>query len=84
MVRRQLRNPVATILTLPGEGMTCASSVARVERVLTKMDGVRSASVNRMNAAAAMGFSSLRVVSNSLRLKRFTPYISHEFSSSYR
>ena len=84
MEKRLSRDPVATTLTLPAEGITCASCVARVEKVLRKVDGVRSASVNRMNAAAAMGFSSLRVVSTSLRLKRFTPYVSHEFPSSYR
>ena len=33
-------------LTLPVEGMTCASCVARVEKVLKKADGVENASVN--------------------------------------
>ncbi|MDD8017161.1 MAG: heavy metal translocating P-type ATPase [Bacteroidota bacterium] len=33
-------------LTLPVEGMTCASCVARVEKALHKIDGVKSAVVN--------------------------------------
>ena len=35
-----------TQLTLPVEGMTCASCVARVERALLKVPNVVSASVN--------------------------------------
>ncbi|MBI2618940.1 MAG: copper-translocating P-type ATPase [Ignavibacteriales bacterium] len=37
--------PIQT-LTLPIEGMTCASCVTRVEKVLKKIDGVESAVVN--------------------------------------
>lgn len=40
------RGPVVETLTLPVEGMTCASCVARVERALRKVDGVSSAVVN--------------------------------------
>ncbi|MFO1217119.1 MAG: heavy metal translocating P-type ATPase [Burkholderiaceae bacterium] len=36
----------AAALSLPIEGMTCASCVARVERALAKVPGVRTASVN--------------------------------------
>jgi Cu+-exporting ATPase len=41
-------------LTLPIEGMTCASCVARVERALTKVPGVASASVNLATEQAAV------------------------------
>jgi Cu+-exporting ATPase len=43
-------------LTLPVEGMTCASCVARVEKVLTKMDGVEKASVNLATEKATVKF----------------------------
>jgi Cu+-exporting ATPase len=39
-------SPSAPPLTLEIEGMSCASCVARVERALTEVPGVRSASVN--------------------------------------
>ncbi len=35
--------------TLPVEGMTCASCVARVEKALTKIDGIENVSVNFAN-----------------------------------
>jgi Cu+-exporting ATPase len=41
-------------LTLPIEGMTCASCVARVERALAKVPGVASASVNLATEQAAV------------------------------
>ncbi|HMD13724.1 MAG TPA: heavy metal-associated domain-containing protein, partial [Bacteroidota bacterium] len=34
------------VLTLPVEGMSCASCVVRVEKALSKVDGVRSAAAN--------------------------------------
>ncbi len=43
-------------LTLPVEGMTCASCVARVEKTLKKIDGVETASVNLATEAVALSF----------------------------
>ncbi len=42
------------LLSLPIEGMSCASCVRRVERALSKVPGVRSASVNLANERAAV------------------------------
>jgi P-type Cu+ transporter len=39
-------NSQATELTLPIEGMTCASCVRRVEKALSRVEGVRKAEVN--------------------------------------
>jgi Cu+-exporting ATPase len=39
------------------EGMTCASCVGRVERALTRLDGVDAASVNLMTGTAEMTWS---------------------------
>lgn len=43
-------------LTLPVEGMTCASCVARVEKTLKKIDGVEIANVNLATEAVALSF----------------------------
>ncbi|WP_421575197.1 heavy metal translocating P-type ATPase [Stenotrophomonas maltophilia] len=43
-------------LSLPIEGMTCASCVGRVERALTAVPGVMSASVNLATERADLGF----------------------------
>ncbi|MDQ3541886.1 MAG: cation transporter, partial [Chloroflexota bacterium] len=46
---------VQTIETsFPVEGMTCAACVRRVERALTKVDGVESASVNLATERASV------------------------------
>ena len=42
-------------------GMTCASCVARIERKLGKLDGVRSASVNLATERASVSFDPARV-----------------------
>lgn len=47
--------PVKT-LTLPVEGMTCASCVARVEKVLRHVDGVSNASVNLASERVTLAF----------------------------
>ncbi len=43
-------------LTLPVEGMTCASCVARVEKVLTKVEGVEKTTVNLATEKATIKF----------------------------
>jgi Cu+-exporting ATPase len=43
-------------LTLPVEGMTCASCVARVEKTLKKIDGVQVANVNLATEAVALSY----------------------------
>jgi P-type Cu+ transporter len=47
-------------LTLPVEGMTCASCVARVEKTLKKIDGVEIANVNLATEAVALSFDPSR------------------------
>ena len=47
-------------LTLPVEGMTCASCVARVEKTLKKIDGVEIANVNLATEAVALSFDPAR------------------------
>jgi Cu+-exporting ATPase len=45
-------SPAGASFTLPIEGMTCASCVARVERALGKVPGVQAASVNLATESA--------------------------------
>ncbi len=63
-----------TKLTLPVEGMTCASCVARVEKTLKKIDGVEIANVNLATEAVALSFdparTSLDVPGKSSRKRR--------------
>jgi len=61
------RNGTVTVLTLPVEGMTCASCVARVEKTLKRMDGVENASVNLATEKATVRFDSARVSLDSLK-----------------
>ncbi|MCX6136767.1 MAG: heavy metal translocating P-type ATPase [Ignavibacteriales bacterium] len=43
-------------ITLPVEGMTCASCVARVEKSLKKVDGVKTANVNLATERVSLSF----------------------------
>ena len=54
-------------LTLPVEGMTCASCVLRVEKALRKVDGVSLATVNLATEQTTVTFDPLRVSVDSLR-----------------
>jgi Cu+-exporting ATPase len=49
-----------TSYTLPVEGMTCASCVARVEKSLKKINGVEIANVNLATEAVALSFDPAR------------------------
>ncbi len=54
-------------LSLPIEGMTCASCVRRVERSLSKVDGVERASVNLATERATVSFQPAIVGPDALR-----------------
>lgn len=56
-----------TTLSLPVEGMTCASCVLRVEKALKHVDGVRDASVNLASEKATVAFDSSKVNFDHLR-----------------
>jgi len=49
-----MNRAVAATLSLPIEGMTCASCVQRVEKALNRVPGVRSAAVNLATETAAV------------------------------
>ncbi len=51
-----MSNPSEHIITLPVEGMTCASCVARVERALKKVEGVSNANVNLATEKVTLTF----------------------------
>jgi Cu+-exporting ATPase len=51
-----MNSAVAPTLSLPIEGMTCASCVQRVEKALARVPGVRSAAVNLATESAAVEF----------------------------
>ncbi len=57
-VKRIERRDVKSVqtLTLPVEGMTCASCVARVEKVLKNVDGVENATVNLASEKVTFSF----------------------------
>ncbi|MBI5215746.1 MAG: copper-translocating P-type ATPase [Ignavibacteriae bacterium] len=47
-------------ITLPVEGMTCASCVARVEKVLKKVEGVETANVNLATEKVTLSFNEAK------------------------
>ncbi len=53
--------PIPSELDLPIEGMTCASCVRRVEKALTKVEGVTGASVNLATEKAHVSFDPSQV-----------------------
>jgi len=55
-----MTNAVEHIVTLPVEGMTCASCVARVEKALKKVEGVRVANVNLATEQVTVTFDDLK------------------------
>jgi len=54
-------------LTVPVEGMTCASCVIRVEKALKKVEGVSAATVNLATEQTTVTFDPLRVTLDRLR-----------------
>jgi Cu+-exporting ATPase len=54
-------------LTLPVEGMTCASCVARVEKAIGRVQGVSSVSVNLATEKATVSFDAEQVTIASLQ-----------------
>ena len=63
---QETRAPQGTV-TLPVEGMTCASCVLRVEKALKKVDGVALATVNLATEQTTVTYDPLRVTVDSLR-----------------
>ncbi len=58
---------VIETLTLPVEGMTCASCVLRVEKALKKVDGVSAAAVNLATEKATVEYDPARVTLEKLQ-----------------
>ncbi|MCZ6775132.1 MAG: heavy metal translocating P-type ATPase [Ignavibacteria bacterium] len=54
-------------LTLPVEGMSCASCVLRVEKALKKVNGVSSATVNLANEKATIEFDTAKATVEQLQ-----------------
>jgi P-type Cu+ transporter len=51
-----MSTPHSHVVSLPVEGMTCASCVARVEKALKKVDGVTEANVNLATEKVVLSF----------------------------
>src|SRR2546422_8258238 len=58
--RMSATNPI-NILSIPVEGMTCASCVNRITRFLQRVDGVENAQVNLATESATVRFDPSRV-----------------------
>ncbi|HEY9080727.1 heavy metal translocating P-type ATPase [Magnetovibrio sp.] len=56
-----------THITLPVEGMTCASCSARIERQLSKLDGIETAAVNLAAETADVQFDPARVSADDIK-----------------
>ena len=54
-------------ITLPVEGMTCASCSARIERQLAKLDGIDSASVNLAGETADVRFDAAKITARDIK-----------------
>ncbi len=52
----KMNNPAIKSLTLPVEGMTCASCVARVEKALKKVEGIGEVNVNLATEKVTLSF----------------------------
>ena len=61
-----MNSALSNITTLPVEGMTCASCVARIEKSLKKVDGVHEASVNLATEKVALSFDEKKTSLNAL------------------
>jgi len=59
--------PKAAHITLPVEGMTCASCSARIERQLAKLDGVDHAAVNLAAETADIHFDPSKVSADEVK-----------------
>ena len=62
----QIKDPQGTI-TVPVEGMSCASCVLRVEKALKKVEGVSAATVNLATEQTTITFDPVRVTLERLR-----------------
>ena len=61
------KSPGSTKLSLPVQGMTCASCVLRVEKALKRVEGVTEAAVNLATERATVTFDPTRTTVNQLR-----------------
>jgi copper chaperone CopZ len=53
-------------ISLPVEGMTCASCVARVEKAITKFDGVTNVNVNLATEKVTLDYEPSKVDLNEI------------------